>query len=147
MPTPSQIPSSLSTSFPAAPRPRLRHRPCLLAGRLSAPPRPSPDAATTDRLRHRHNSSTLNSIKFRRSERQPHNSSPAGIFASRAAARERFGIDRQMFPRMIGKKKERKQTTQGRDDRKKRKEQTAQGRDGRTARRHHTGILRRGVWC
>ena len=31
----------------------------------------------------------------------------------------------------IGRKKERKQTTQG--------------RDGRTARRHHTGILRRGV--
>ena len=35
--------------------------------------------------------------------------------------------------RWIKEKKERKQTTQG--------------RDGRTARRHHTGILRRGVWC
>ena len=31
--------------------------------------------------------------------------------------------------------------------RKKERKQTAQGRDGRTARRHHTGILRRGVWC
>ena len=31
--------------------------------------------------------------------------------------------------------------------RKKERKQTTQGRDGRTARRHHTGILRRGVWC
>ena len=30
---------------------------------------------------------------------------------------------------------------------KKERKQTTQGRDGRTARRHHTGILRRGVWC
>ena len=31
---------------------------------------------------------------------------------------------------------------------KKERKQTSQGRDGRTARRHHTGILRReGVWC
>ena len=32
-------------------------------------------------------------------------------------------------------------------ERKKERKQTTQGRDGRTARRHHTGILRRGVWC
>ena len=31
--------------------------------------------------------------------------------------------------------------------RKKETKQTTQGRDRRTARRHHTGILRRGVWC
>ena len=31
-------------------------------------------------------------------------------------------------------------------DLKKERKQTTQGRDGRTARRHHTGILRRGVW-
>ena len=30
-------------------------------------------------------------------------------------------------------------------ERKKERKQTTQGRDGRTARRHHTGILRRGV--
>ena len=34
-----------------------------------------------------------------------------------------------------------------RDKGKKERKQTTQGRDGRTARRHHTGILRRGVWC
>ena len=32
-------------------------------------------------------------------------------------------------------------------EKKKERKQTTQGRDGRTARRHHTGILRRGVWC
>merc|ERR1712185_332544 len=30
---------------------------------------------------------------------------------------------------------------------KKERKQTTQGRDGRTARRHHTGILRRGAGC
>ena len=38
-------------------------------------------------------------------------------------------------------------STRGRAKRKKERKQTTQGRDGRTARRHHTGILRRGVWC
>jgi len=43
------------------------------------------------------------------------------------------------------RKKGNTQTKRG--ERKKERKQTTQGRDGRTARRHHTGILRRGVWC
>ena len=51
-----------------------------------------------------------------------------------------------VFDESVEDKKERKQTTQGRDGEKERKErkQTTQGRDGRTVHRHHTGILRRG---
>ena len=40
-----------------------------------------------------------------------------------------------------------KETERQRLREKKERTETTQGRDGRTARRHHTGILRRGVWC